>query len=62
LRKSLQIISQTTPHIKIHFSLTHIRFFTEVDEKTAYLLDFMASYFSKFIPPECIGSQNLEIL
>jgi hypothetical protein len=49
LRKSLQIISQQSPEIKLHFCRDHLRFFTEMDSGiTAYMFDLQAAYFTKF--------------
>jgi hypothetical protein len=59
LRKSLQTISQHSPKIRIHFAKDHIRFFTEADEVTVNMLDLTASYFSKFIAPDCVTPENM---
>ena len=35
-----------------------MRFFTEIDEGTVYMLDLLASFFSKFIPPDCLQQND----
>jgi hypothetical protein len=46
----------------MHLSRTHIRFFTVTDDDTNFMLDFKATFFSKFIAPDFLNSSNQERL
>mmetsp|Transcript_19931 Transcript_19931/g.18930 ORF Transcript_19931/g.18930 Transcript_19931/m.18930 type:complete len:264 (-) Transcript_19931:360-1151(-) len=46
----------------MHFTKTHIRLFNVFQDDTTYMIDFSAPWFSKFVAPECIIKQEIEIL
>eukprot|EP00347_Sterkiella_histriomuscorum_P012500 403368343 len=43
-------------------SKTHVRLFNQFADETTYMFDFQATWFSKFVAPECILNNELEIL
>ena len=50
----MQILTQDSETLSIHFTKTEIRFFTEDEDAVTYMCDFQASWFSKFVPPDVV--------
>jgi len=62
LRKSVITLTQNTNDLSIHFTKTEVRFFTQNEDSSTYMCDFAASWFSKFIAPECVLKDQVERL
>lgn len=54
----MQILTQDSETLSIHFTKTEIRFFTEDEDAVTYMCDFSASWFSKFVPPDVVMSDE----
>lgn len=62
LRKCISNIAQTSEELGIHFTKQEIRFFTQPGEQTTCMVDFKASWFSKFLAPDCVQQDESERL
>ena len=55
----MQILTQDSETLSIHFTKTEIRFFTEDEDAVTYMCDFQASWFSKFVPPDVVMNDDM---
>lgn len=72
-RKCVQLLTNNKEEFQIHFNKTHvrknrhlrclqIRLFNVFQDDTTYMFDLQASFFSKFVAPECILNDEVEVL
>ena len=62
LRKCVQTLTSDKADFFMHFTKNHLRFFNLFQDESQYLMDFQAPWFSKFVPPDLVLNNDLEIL
>lgn len=46
----------------MHFTRGYLRLFNSYQEETTYMIDFQAAWFSKFISPDPVLNQQIDVL